>query len=57
MSLHRFEFVGLTQEWGEMEIDVDPSLNDDEKIDLAMDEIRDLYPDYFQIEIEKVEEL
>lgn len=57
MTLHRVEFEGLTPEWGEIEMDFDPTLNDEEKWDIAQDEIRDLYPDYVKLTLEKIEEI
>jgi hypothetical protein len=54
MSLHVVEFDYDITEGSTMNIEMDDSLDMDEKEQIALDEIRDLYPDVHNINITKL---
>lgn len=57
MSLHAVEFDYDITEGSTMNIEIDPSLDADEKESEALAEIRDLYPDVHNINITKLYEI
>jgi hypothetical protein len=57
MSMHRVEFDYYLPEGGYMEIDLDPNLDQEEKESKAILEIKDSFPDAFDVEITEIEEI
>jgi hypothetical protein len=57
MSMHRVEFDYYLPEGGYMELDLDPNLDREEKESKAILEIKDSFPDAFDIEITEIEEI
>lgn len=43
MALHEIKFTYKTTEWGTMTIDIDPDIDYNEKVEIAIREIEDLY--------------
>ncbi len=55
MSLHVVEFDYDITEGSTMNVEIDETLDADEKEQIALEEIRDVYPDVHNINITKLE--
>lgn len=55
MTMHRVEFNYLEPRWGDIELDLDPTLTQAEKEQAVIQEIKDIYGDTaIDIEIESI---
>lgn len=59
MSLHEFTYTYKVPEWGTLTLDIDPDLDYNEKIDIAISEIKDLHNenDIEYIEVSEIKEV
>lgn len=57
MSLHAIEFDYDITEGSTMNVELDPALDADEKEEIALEEIKDVYPDVHNINISKIAEI
>lgn len=57
MSLHQIEYSYKIQEWGNLEMDLDPAMDLTEREAVAIAEIKEIYDDITDIEILDVKEI
>lgn len=57
MSLHQIDFEYKLPEWGTMVIEMDPVLDQAEKEEIALAEIKENYDDIVDIQVTKVIEV
>lgn len=57
MSMHNIEFEYDLPEYGALQMDLDPALDQAEKEEIALAEIKEVYPDVTNLEITKVTEI
>jgi predicted nuclease of restriction endonuclease-like (RecB) superfamily len=54
MTMYNIEFVGYLKEWGQIDLEAD----DVEQAEgFALEQIKDLYPEYEDIEVESIKEI
>lgn len=57
MSLHQVEYSYKVQEWGALDIDLDPALDLSEREAIALAEIKETFDDITDIEILEMKEI
>lgn len=55
-TLHQIDFTFVEPGMGGMEMHMDPKLTLEQKMDLAYEELNDLYPEYEDTRILKIED-
>lgn len=54
MNMFNIEFTGNIKEWGQVEVEAD---DPEQAEDFALEQIKDLYPEYEDVEIETIKEI